>query len=294
MLSILISPSDVFDRKPMSAPELNDIDRRIVAEVRRLGCPNVWTLLNVLASEEGRGDRHFERHRRLELLFRVHRLKWHKVIFGCGRNQISAVPPPPRKRTQRNPRQRSVTERARLTPVSGVKTGTRSDLVNSTAFPQPTPAQAIPLMPFPEKPKASGNASKISSDEISRAAATLGKTPRTRWVWTGWVKGVRFRRRQRIIIPGKGIHPAYIVRRGKIYVIFPEDGTANCAYRFDADEVEIYRSPEAQLLARQKTGVQEKRSECKRRSCQKNGRAPVRPGNRPRGRPRTRSTIPQS
>jgi len=51
------------------------------------------------------------------------------------------------------------------------------------------------------------------------------------------------------------------------------------------EEVRVYKDPAAVLLGSCKRGVLERPSKRKKAACRHNGRMPVRPGRRPRGRP---------
>jgi len=102
--------------------------------------------------------------------------------------------------------------------------------------------------------------------DISAAAQTLARRPRPRKKWSGWLHGERMWRSRKVIVPGGQVLPAYLVRRGWVYVLLPDtlEYQDRIFHRYPAEDVQVYRSPEAALL----------------------GRLPPGPGRRPRGRPR--------
>jgi len=127
-----------------------------------------------------------------------------------------------------------------------------------------------------------------TSAEISRAASALAQMPRKRRPWTGWLHGQRLRRMTPVVVPGGEVMPAYFVRRGKVYVLLPDEPRfAGRAFeRFDQKEVKIYQSPDARLLGALKRGRREKPSLQKALAARNNGSKPPKVGSRPRGRPR--------
>jgi hypothetical protein len=76
------------------------------------------------------------------------------------------------------------------------------------------------------------------------------------------------------------------VRRGWVYVLTPDEPefAGRIFDRYRADEVQVHRVPEAQILGHLKAGVRERPSARKAAACRANGKCPCRPGKR-RGRP---------
>jgi hypothetical protein len=101
--------------------------------------------------------------------------------------------------------------------------------------------------------------------DVSAAARVLARRPRRGKKWSGWLGRTRMRRLRQVIVPGGQVLPAYVVRRGWVYVVLPDtpEYEGRVFERYPAQDVQIYRSPHAALL----------------------GRQPPKPGNRPRGRP---------
>lgn len=97
-----------------------------------------------------------------------------------------------------------------------------------------------------------GKSAPPTAAEISEAARSLAQRPRTRKLWTGWVRGERMWRLREVIVPGGQVLPVVFVRRGFVYVLLPDaPAYEHRAYeRYRANDVRIYRSPSAALLGR--------------------------------------------
>lgn len=106
--------------------------------------------------------------------------------------------------------------------------------------------------------------------------------------WTGFLRGQRIRRLSLVRLPSGEVLSAYSIRRGKVLVVLPD--TPQFALRifdrYNAEQVQRHKLPEAVLMGTLKKGCVERRSLKKLRACRANGRRPVKPGSRPRGRPR--------
>ncbi len=130
---------------------------------------------------------------------------------------------------------------------------------------------------------------------IKRRIASLkagSRLARHRWsrrkIWTGYVNGVRCWRGRRVQLPDGVGAEVMVARRGKV-LVFADRRASILASRFravTAEQLVVCKMPEAVLLGERKRGKKERPSEAKEAACRRNGACPVRPGNRPRGRPR--------
>lgn len=120
---------------------------------------------------------------------------------------------------------------------------------------------------------------------------------RWRWLeprkWTGYLHGERCWRGRRVLM-SDGMRGAIIdVRRGVARVF--ADGRISIAdsrlRRLHEREVVLLKLPQAVLLGSLKRGKTERPSEAKLAAARRNGSRPVRPGSRPRGRPRSAGVI---
>jgi hypothetical protein len=137
------------------------------------------------------------------------------------------------------------------------------------------------------------NEQKSTSIRISDAASALAKLPRNRpRPWTGWVNGKHMRRYDLVIIPNGEVRRIYGAVRGQVIVLIdpvPERGMP--AEIFRAEELTVYKNPNAVLLGARKRGCKEALSEKKQKACRINSRKPPRSGRRPRGRPPKRMEM---
>ena len=126
--------------------------------------------------------------------------------------------------------------------------------------------------------------------EISAAAKALATLPRLqKRVWTGRIAGVRFWRGRSVLLPNNEQAHVYWCGRGRVLLMDAHDvpyksWLLRVARR--ERELRIYKNPAAVVLGRQKLGKKESRSATKAAAARINGRRPVRPSSRPRGRPR--------
>lgn len=131
--------------------------------------------------------------------------------------------------------------------------------------------------------------------QAGRAACSLAlrrwrekPVPRRDRVWTGRFNGRRAYRNQPVVLPDGSLGFIYGILRGMaaIWIRAPFVVGEKQYLVLPVDKIKPYRLPSAIELGRQKAGVRETSSERKAESCRKNGSKPVRPGHRPRGRPR--------
>lgn len=121
------------------------------------------------------------------------------------------------------------------------------------------------------------------------AAMTLGALPkRQRRRWTGWIGDEHFWRGRKVVLPTGQVAEVYGILRGQAAVRWPDPHWIE-GVRHDVvsvDQLTVYRNPAAVVMGKLKAGCVEQPSERKRAACRRNGAQPVRPGHRPRGRPR--------
>lgn len=116
---------------------------------------------------------------------------------------------------------------------------------------------------------------------------------RWRWLppkkWTGYLHGERCWVGQRVLMTD-GMRGALLsARRGKA-TVFADSRRYLAESRvreLREQEVVLLKLPQAMLLGFLKRGKKERPSEAKRAAARRNGSRPVRPGSRPRGRPRS-------
>lgn len=131
--------------------------------------------------------------------------------------------------------------------------------------------------------------------EISMAAAVLRKTPPRTGAWCGWLGEYHLRKGDKVILPDGRIGIVYGAARGKVIVwkdrIDPGDWPADV---YAASVIRRFKNPAAVVLGGCKRGVKERSSKIKSTIAKQNGMRPVRPGNRPRGRPRIGASTPET
>ena len=124
-------------------------------------------------------------------------------------------------------------------------------------------------------------------NEISLAAAALRKTPPRTGAWCGWLGSYHLRKGDKVILPDGRIGVVYGAARNKVIVwkehMLPGGWPADV---YEAVSIRRFKNPAAVALGGCKRGVKEHPSEIKVSSARENGRRPVRPGSRPRGRPK--------
>ena len=161
-------------------------------------------------------------------------------------------------------------------------------------FKQQPQRQVLTLSPGMNSDVAVSKSAGPNDSNVSAASRALARRPRMKKKWTGWLGGERLWRLKNVILPGGKLGEVYFVRRGWVYVLLPETAEFKdqLFQRYRAEEVQIYRSPEAVMLGRQKRGVRERWSALKTASARVNGLRPTRPGSNPRGRPQLNRKRP--
>jgi len=139
--------------------------------------------------------------------------------------------------------------------------------------------------------------------DIRFAAAELARLPRrvkAQRVYTGRVFGKRAWRTMNVVLPDGRIGELHRVVRG-IAIVSWHDRLSLRPTQYGALEIAELRKlrhPAAILMGGLKLGITERASPKKAEAARRNGRCSVRPGSRPRGRPRnhqaagTASAVP--
>ena len=131
--------------------------------------------------------------------------------------------------------------------------------------------------------------------EAGVAACTLAlrrwrerPTPKRDRIWTGRFNGRRAYRGQPVILADGSIAYIFGIQRGLAVVWRQAPFVVGEREQFvlRVEQITSYKLPSAVALGRCKAGCVERPSERKRIACRANGSKPVRPGHRPRGRPR--------
>src|SRR5947207_1058122 len=145
---------------------------------------------------------------------------------------------------------------------------------------------------IPERLRAALASAQNKSD-ISTAASQLAKMKRLnrprRWrVYTGRVGRKRGWRGMKVVLPDGQIGELVTARRGAAFVVWRDEFALNPEQHAAlwVEDLRRFKSPAAVLLGSLKKGVVEKPSARKAQIVRLNGSRPVRPGSRPRGRPR--------
>lgn len=255
----------------------------------------IWSLLNVLADEEGPKNRAEGRNLRIHLLAKLQRLNRLGFVFFSGRNLVSPVKPEPTltKMVSRRSK-RTVREEPGFRAVS--ETGTSS--FYTTSNPLDAPANAMNARKHASG-RVSGQTGKtesaFSSERITAAARSLAYLPRNeKRKWSGWIDGERCWRDRPIVLPTGEIAFIWGVLRQKVVITLDKgqllggyfgDGGPQRWFVLSASDVRLFRNGSAQLLGKLKKGVKEKPSVRKAAAARTNGSRPCHLGKR-RGRPR--------
>jgi hypothetical protein len=130
---------------------------------------------------------------------------------------------------------------------------------------------------------------QVSAERISDAARLLRLTPpQRRFRYTGRIGTKRVRVCRRVELRGGMFGFVLRAFRGRVLVGLdeePADGSSSFLL-LPEREVCLHKNAGAVLLGQMKLGTAERPSLRKARSSRRNGHCPVRPGSRPRGRPR--------
>jgi len=299
VLDVIIAPPDarqvyVAPPQPPPVPRLDGTDLRIIEAVRDVGLVKVWSVLNMLSDDTGL-DRSAGRDARRALWDRVRRLKRLKLVFGVGRNEVTATRPPARLRARRRRSSVGILHGAR--PVSAANRQPHPSKRES-----PHPVEAPRFRQTPAIYQMSMDAEKTKSvpdpEQVTQAARSLASMPRRpRRRWSGMIGRIRSFKNLRIQLPDGRVVYALGAKRGRVVFTSQPDGPVGSVdglWRdwgaIGANLVTVVKNPAAVLLGGLKRGIKEAPSALKASVARANGCRPVRAGQRPRGRPR-RSRI---
>lgn len=306
MISVIIPPASspqVAVSKPLErrTPTLDALDLRLLDAIRRRGRygSHPWDVINEIAATIHSSSRAEARSTRLALWGRLRTLLHAKLVFRLYRRYVTASKLP-QIDGRRNRRHRRPSVRRRGSQNSG---STISLPVKPQAKREAHPIQFVPDTPKPPEivPIPPGKKTKSASApvEIAAAARRLALLPRrTKRRWTGWIGRTHCYRDQRVILPNGEVGFIYGVLRGKAIVTLDRGKLLGGYFggggpmrwtAFPAEKVTLSRNESACILGGLKKGKTERPSARKTAAARLNGCAPPRPGNRARGRPRTKS-----
>ena len=120
--------------------------------------------------------------------------------------------------------------------------------------------------------------------------------PRATRIWTGVLAVKRAWRGQPVVLRDKSIGYIFGIQRGWAFLWKPSPFVVGERENFlvRVEQIKPYRLPSARRLGRCKRGVKEQPSARKQVTCRANGAQTVRPGRRPRGRPRRVKSEPET
>ena len=261
----IIAPSQVY------VPPLGGVEHPLAPEFMAAmrqhgnGPFNLWRVVNALADARNPDSRPRRRCWRLRYLCALRELLRAGVLFRHGPLVAAsnfATRPRPRSPRRLPPAVAVATSRTPGSSLVAVVPKREADRPEALQD-ELVAARLSLLSPAPETKSA-----PPTPAEIAEAARKLAQLPRKKR-WSGWLHSERMWRLREVVVPGGQVLPAAFVRRNWVYTLLPDtpEFEDRVFERYRAEDVEIYRSPEAALL----------------------GRLPPRAGRRPRGRPRTSS-----
>ena len=303
LISIIAAPTSAPQVSSVSPhgprhPQLDRLDIKILESVRESGLMKVWSILNVLAEEEGPRNRAEGRNLRLHLLAKLQRLNRVGLVFFSERNLVSPVKPESTltKMVSRR-RKRTVRRELDFRAVSGDGTSASHTAPDPSGGEENT-MDARNLASSGVSEQSGKTESAFSLEQVTAAARWLACLPRNKKrKWSGWIDGERCWRDRSIILPTGEIAFIWGVLRQKVVITrdrgqlrggYFGDGGPQRWFVLPANDVRLFRNESAQLLGKLKKGVKEKPSPRKAATAQANGCRPCRPGKR-RGRPRQRT-----
>lgn len=273
-----------------AAPRLDSTDKLLLQRVTDMGpCPT-WSLITGVTSALAHGSREATRLTRLDLWYRIKRLRRWNLIFGLGRNEITAEPDP-RQRLQQPLRRRS-RGRRHVVSVGGSHASdggsaiTRQGTEKASGFVQAAHSelQKRDHAPAPGTARVGKTKSAPTPEMVSAAAIGLARLPRhPRRIWSGWIGKTRAFQDMPIVLPDGQRAWVYGARRQKVVFTFDRGrllGTLTPGQRWgviDASEVQPIRNADAVALARSKRGHFEVQSLLKAQTARDNGRRGGRP-----------------
>lgn len=282
------------------------IDYRLLYRLRHQSAPeHMWSLISkVVTLEKPRSRRQRDQFRlfayeRLKMMMRVgiaERVQRHYVRVGplipeWRRELGSARLRPVGRRPSRRKEMRNI---PRIGPYSQVPVVENRNRIAPAAVPIIQHAHREPDVAVTVSQSTPSQPQTVASVDIGLAAKRLAAH---RWElsfrFTHRLHGQRVRAHQAVLLPDGREGRVVAALRGTVIVCIGDVlrlGQSEIL-RLREHELRMTRNSSAVALGRKKLGRLERPSQQKAAACRRNGSRPVRPGSRPRGRPRTTSTT---
>ena len=285
-------------RPAIKMPRLDSDEKALLEWLQNAEYCKTMSLISAVVADLGLPSRAAGRVKALELIEKLKHLRQLGLVFSVGRNSISSTPVkrPPRIRRRRL----SVSRTGFTNHVSGVGSAFTSQS-SGLAISAETPQNQVEVKKVETSAPTQNQAKTktVPPEVVSAAAQRLAQLPRNLpRKLTGYVDGVRSWSGQTVVFSDGTTGSLIRANRGRLLIDwhrpdgFIDDWSERAQYEllrhFAAREGDVKRTknPQAQLLGRLKAGVRERPSAAKANAARQNGGRPVKPGNRPRGRPR--------
>jgi len=299
LINLICAPQDApqispAPFQPALQPKLDGLDMRIIECARECGLTKTWSLLNALTDDEAPRNRAESRNLRLYLLAKLRRLNRLGLVFFVGRNLVSPEKPDPETALAASRRRERSVRKSRVFRAVSADSSSKCAKQQCATHPVQGTGDGSKNKSTESILEAKKTKSAPDPDEIALAARALARMPRTPpRRWTGWLHGVHMWRGAQVVLPGGQVRTVYGILRGKVVILKDPESDAFPPFElYQAEQVKRWKNPNAIVLGRLKRGIRERRSIKKLLSCWQNGRQPVGPGQRPRGRPPKRLIAP--
>jgi hypothetical protein len=281
---------------PPTLTEFHDFRIAFYMRERTGEVVRLWNMVNHLVALDRPVSNRERRRITLLVLERVKALLQNGFLARWGRKHVTlagtvAEEPPKRFRIRRRRKQLLRAQRRTAPPVhTSVAIPPTAQNICEQQKPSAVSAcaEAQLASTTERKTESDTNEIKVSQRKLATAASEIARLPRKRRrVWTGWIDGVHFWRGRQVQLPDGRVEQVYAVYRNLVGLAIPPSGEFRPReLLFHADQLRVWKNPAAQMLGQAKRDVIERKSLRKAESARLNGCRPVRPGHRPRGRPR--------